>query len=172
MGDAGYIYVKNWKTFQHPDVVRGGGVRMPWIRDYVDQLDNDAYLALPLAYRAGLQDIRRLVAATGNGRCSARADYLQKRCSWPAGWSQKILKRLSDEGFIEVRASKMRATRVSRGEERRYSIKKKNARKAKPVADMNGNHPETDRPLTPAERKREAQDALARIHTLPTQDIA
>src|SRR6185312_6426938 len=52
---------------------------------------------------------RRLVAEVGQGRCSARADYLQKRCSWPAGWSQKILKRLNDEGFIEVRASKARA---------------------------------------------------------------
>jgi hypothetical protein len=103
----GYIYIPNWEKFQHPDVVRSS--RMPWIRDYVAQLeddDDDGYLQLPLAYRAGLQDIRRLVAANGQGRCSARAEHLQRRCRWPAGWAQKIVDRLSHDGFIEVRACK------------------------------------------------------------------
>ena len=109
----GYIYVKGWKKFQHPDVVRGGG-RLPWIRDYTDQLNNDAYLSLSLNARGALQDIRRLAGECGNGRVSASPAYLERRLNMPRGYGRRVIDRLSQAGFIEVRASKAQAPRKQR----------------------------------------------------------
>ena len=106
---SGYIYIKNWKKFQHPDVVRGGN-RLPWIRDYTDQLDHEEYHTLSLNARGALQDLRRLCATYGNGRVSAQPAYLERRLNWPSRYAARALERLSEAGFIEIRASKARAT--------------------------------------------------------------
>ncbi len=174
----GYIYIRNWAKYQHPDAKRRAAPGMAWIKDYVDQLDNDAYFELPLAYRAGLQDIRRLVAAVGQGRCSARADYLQKRCSWPAGWSQKILERLIQEGFIEVRASRAQAARKPRsrsieGSKEPQIKKKTRARSATPKTVLNGDQPHLpeEPPLTRAERQAQAKAVLAKLAAQQVKEL-
>lgn len=174
MNDAGYIYIKGWSKFQHPDVARGGGARLPWIRDYVDQLDNEAYLGLTMNQRAALQDVRRLCAVYGNGRVSVRGSYLERRLDWPPRYGARAIEALVQAGFIEVRASKLQARRKqaasTRGEERRVSIKKKKARKPKAAANQNGKHPE-EKPLSREERQRESGDALARIDAMQVKEL-
>lgn len=104
----GYLYLPRWDEFQHRDAVRTGPP-MRWLKQHVEQLDNDAYLDLPPTARALLHDVRMLVARAGQGRCTARAQSLQSLCMWPAGHVQKTLIALVDAGFIVVRAGKLPA---------------------------------------------------------------
>lgn len=167
MNDAGYIYVKGWNKFQHPDAIRSAGPGAAWIKNYVGLLDNDAYQDLAPSFKGVLHMIWILTARNGQGRCSARADHLQRACNLPAGLAQKSLKALIQAGFIEVRASKAQAARKPK--KRREDIQKKRMVK-KPSqtvsADTNGDHSE-DPPLSREERQREAQEALARFDVLP-----
>jgi hypothetical protein len=97
----GYIYIPNWDTFQHYK-----DRRPAWIKNYLDLLDNDAYLELSVFDRGVLHAIWMLVARVGQGRCSASAAYLQRQCRTPAGHMQRSLERLNQAGFIEVRDSR------------------------------------------------------------------
>ena len=124
---SGFIYVKNWKKFQHPDVVRGG-TRLPWIRDYCEQVDHEEYINLSLNARGALQDLRRLSAMYGNGRVSAQPAYLERRLNWPRRYAPRALERLSEAGFIEIRASKAQAPRKQPAGREREEKEKKNAR--------------------------------------------
>lgn len=110
IGD-GYIYVKRWEDFQHPDAKRRAGPGMAWIKNYTGLLDNDAYLDLPPTARALLHAIWILTARMGQGRCTASAQHLQRMTNFPAGHVQKNLDLLNHAGFITIRASKMRANR-------------------------------------------------------------
>ena len=104
MSGQGYIYIPNWDGphgFQHY-----GKRRPSWIKNYLDLLDNDAYLDLSLADRGVLHAIWMLVARVGQGRCIYSASYLQKQCNAPAGHMRLSLERLNHAGFIEVRASR------------------------------------------------------------------
>jgi len=109
---AGYIYVKRWDDFQHPDVKRRASPGAAWIKLYVDLLDNPSYLELPPTARALLHAIHMLTARMGQGRCTASAQHIQRMSSFPAGHVHRNLERLVQAGFIEVRASRAQAIRL------------------------------------------------------------
>lgn len=104
----GYIYLPRWSDFQHRDAVRTGPP-MRWLKQHVDQLDNDAYRELSPSARALLHDLRMVVARTGHGRCTARAHALHGMIGWPAGHVQRNLIPLVHAGFVVVRAGKLPA---------------------------------------------------------------
>ncbi len=93
-----WIVIPGWDKFQHYHD------RSPkWIKDYIEQLDRDEYLALTFAERGILQDIRKLysrrsLTLPGNTRELSRV--LGQRLSG------KQLQRLVDAGYIEIVASK------------------------------------------------------------------
>lgn len=162
--DSGYIYVKGWEKFQHPDALRRAGPGVAWIKIYIDLLDNDAYRDLPLGARTVLHGIWMLTARCGQGRCNARASYLQQQLNLPPGVAQRSLKRLSDAGFIAVRARKAQAGRkqtasLEREEKRRsptdFLEERENARASARAAHRNGK----GRGLSAAELGRLAEEA-------------
>ena len=145
--NPGYIYVKNWKKYQHPDARRRAAPGMAWIKLYNALLDNDEYQELPPATRSVLHGIHMLVARTGQGRCIARATYLQKQLNLPAGLAQRSLDRLIQAGFIEVRASKAQAPRLQaaspekEGSKEPQNKKRTRARSATRTTSSNGDEP-------------------------------
>ena len=100
----GYIYVKNWKKFQHPDAVRSR--HMPWLKLHTDLLGNDKWLALDATDRIMLQTIWMLTARYGHGRVIADLRWLQGQAKLPLSNRYQGLERLSEAGFIDIRASK------------------------------------------------------------------
>ena len=97
MSDCGYIYVRNWDRFQHYK-----NRRPAWIKLYLDLFNDDEYLSLTPSDRCLLQACWMVAAESGNGRARADQSTLRVRSKSPKG----SLKRLSDAGFITIRASK------------------------------------------------------------------
>jgi hypothetical protein len=104
----GYIYVKNWDRFQHPDAVRSS--HMPWLKLHTDLLGNDAWLSLSMADRVLLQGLWMLAARYGNGRCNADQAWICGQLKVRKG----SLSRLSEAGFIEVLASRAASNHASK----------------------------------------------------------
>lgn len=102
---CGYIYVKNWETFQHY-----GDRRPIWIKNYVALLDDDEYLALDASSRALLHGLWMLVARTSNGRLVAS----RSRIATLLGLRRCNLEPLIHAGFIEICASKAASNRASK----------------------------------------------------------
>lgn len=177
--NPGYIYVKNWQVYQHPDAKRRAAPGMAWIKLYNRLLDDDRYLDLSPTYRAALHGIHMLVARTGQGRCSARADYLQRQLRLPAGFAQKSIDALVEAGWIEVRASKARvpgpqtASAEIEGSKEPQNKKRTRARSATRTTSSNGDqpHPPEAPPLTREQRRAEARRALELIHTQTVKEM-
>ena len=93
-----YIHIRNWDRYQHPDVTRGKATRAPWIRDHLEQRDNDEWLALSLAERGLLTTLRLAYAARKCEGIPAVGGPLTKVVG--ASVRPKHVKRLSDAGFI------------------------------------------------------------------------
>jgi hypothetical protein len=94
---AGYIYVNDWDRFQHYK-----DRRPPWIKNYVDLLDDEDYHDLGAPERALLHGLWMLAAVRGNGRVTADPGYLR---------SQLVLRKLPlsalvDAGWITIRPDK------------------------------------------------------------------
>ncbi len=98
---AGYIYVKDWKRFQHY-----GDRRPPWIKLYLTLLGDDEWLELAPSDRCLLMTVWLLAGSHGNGRVRADQGWLRAQAKTPKG----NLKALIQGGFIEVRASKGAST--------------------------------------------------------------
>lgn len=112
MSSEGYIYVSNWEKFQHPDAIRSG--HMPWMKLYTDMLGNDDWLDLRPADRVLHLGLLLLACRYGNGRIRADSKWLcaQLKIDWSGRY--RGLERLSQAGFIEVRASKAASNRASK----------------------------------------------------------
>ena len=108
---TGYIYVKNWTRFQHPDALRSG--HMPWLKLHTDLLGNDAWLDLSAEDRCLLQTIWMLTARYGYGRVSADQRWLMSQAKLPYGPRSRNLERLNHAGFITIRASKAASKKAS-----------------------------------------------------------
>jgi hypothetical protein len=117
VSEHGYIYVKNWDRFQHYK-----NRRPAWIKLYLDLFNDDEYLDLTPSDRCLLQACWMGAAEYGNGRCRADLSTLRARSKSHKG----SLKRLSDAGFIEIRASKalaeVLATEVEVEEEQEVEV--------------------------------------------------
>jgi hypothetical protein len=99
-----YIYVVDWRRFQH---YRD---RQPlWLKDYVEQLDDEEYLTLSLARRGLLKDVRSLYARSRE-HLAADVRALSRRLGARVTW--RDLEALSHAGFIEVLASDELAERL------------------------------------------------------------
>lgn len=97
MSPSGYIYVNDWDRFQHYK-----DRRPPWIKNYVDLLDDEDYHDLGAPERALLHGLWMLAAVRGNGRVTADPGYLR---------SQLVLRKLPlnvlvDAGWITIRPDK------------------------------------------------------------------
>lgn len=114
---SGYIYVKNWDTFQHY-----GDRRPIWIKNYVALLDNDEYLGLDASSRALLHGLWLLVARTSNGRLSVS----RSRIATLLGLRRCNLEPLIQAGFIEIRASKAASNHASKAASPEEKRKEKN----------------------------------------------
>jgi hypothetical protein len=102
VSQTGYIYITNWDDFQHYK-----DRRPVWIKNYVDLLENDAYLDLSARDRALLEGVWKLTGVCGNGRVSAVPRSLKARLRL----RYVNLDPLSQAGFLAVRASKALAIR-------------------------------------------------------------
>lgn len=92
-----YIHVVGWDKFQH-----GSTRDNPWIKDYRDQLHKDEWRDLSFHLRGVLQSIRLAYAASHRqlrGSTATLTRHLGMRVT------TRDLERLSDAGFIELRAS-------------------------------------------------------------------
>lgn len=164
MSDAGYIYIKNWAKFQHYH-----DRPMVWFKTHTDLLDNDAFRRLPHGDRSVLFCVWILSARAGNGRVSADLGQLSAQ----VGRRVRQLDSLIQAGFITIRASKAaKPCYHSASQEKNRGSKEPKKRsalaKASPLTPKNGDHPsDSERPLTREERQREAQEALARIASMP-----
>lgn len=99
MSDHGYISVRNWRRFQHYDPAKRG---QPWIKDYLDQLDDDGYRDLSYAQRGLLQDIRRAYA---RARCALSADTVRLSRRLGKQVTRPQLEALNRAGFLDFVAS-------------------------------------------------------------------
>ncbi len=99
---AGYIYVKDWKRFQH----YGDKRRPPWIKLYVALLGDEEWLGLAPSDRCLLMTIWLLAGSHGNGRVRNDQGWLRAQAKTPKG----NIEALIQGGFIEVRASKGAST--------------------------------------------------------------
>ncbi len=99
MKDQGYIWIHRWGDFQSYQKKRGKPWAPPWIRFYLRQLDDDAYLDLTAAERGLLHDLRAEFART---RSNLRAD--RERLSQRLGYTvyARQLERLNQAGFITI----------------------------------------------------------------------
>ena len=124
----GYIYVKGWEEFQHPDAIRSD--HMPWLKLHTKLMGNDDWLELSCPDRVLLQGIWMATARYGQGRVKADSRWLQGQFKVRKG----SLERLVQAGFITILASKAARKSAStaastEGEERSYDLsKKENAR--------------------------------------------
>jgi hypothetical protein len=105
LGTRGYLWVPNWRKFQHYR-----NRRPPWIKTYVELLDDDAWLALTATERTLLLGAWMLVARAGQGRYSARTGPLQSSIALARRHVQSSLVSLNHAGFLYVIASKLPAT--------------------------------------------------------------
>jgi hypothetical protein len=112
VSDHGYIYIKGWEDFQHPDAVRSK--HMPWLKLYTDLLGNDDWLELRPVDRVLLMGVWMLTSRYGNGRVNADTKWLcaQLKIDWSGRY--RGLERLSDAGFIQVLASKAASRHASK----------------------------------------------------------
>lgn len=99
---AGYVYVKDWKRFQH----YGDKRRPPWIKLYLALLGDEEWLELSPSDTKLLTVIWLLAGSHGNGRVRADQGWLRAQAKTPKG----NLEALIQAGFIEVRASKAAST--------------------------------------------------------------
>jgi len=176
---GGYIHVKGWEEFQHPDVKRRASPGAAWIKLYVDLLDNPEYIDLSPHDRAVLHGLHMLTARTGQGRVSARPTHVQHALNIRACHVHRTLQRLSDAGFIEVRASRAQAVRkhyaspeVEGSKEPQKEKKNAHARdSAEGVAAsaQNGhqNSSDDEQPLTKEEAQRLLAEVQAKIGIKP-----
>jgi len=114
--NGGYISIPGWRTFQHYNPEKRG---QPWIKDYLEQLDDDDYRALSFAQRGLLQDLRRAYARS-RSRLNADTVGLSRRLG--AQVTRRQLDALVQAGFIRIVASEALAdgyhvaSRVARAE--------------------------------------------------------
>jgi hypothetical protein len=101
-----YVYVVDWRRFQHYR-----DRTPPWIKDYVEQLDDAEYLQLTGARRGLLQDLRR-VFASARGRVRGDTRTLSRRLNLHV--TSADLEALVHAGFIELLASDALAERLQR----------------------------------------------------------
>jgi len=106
---AGYIYIKDWKRFQH----YGDKRRPPWIKLYLTLLGDEEWLDLSPSDTKLLTVIWMLAASHGNGRVRADQGWLRAQAKTPKG----NLLALIHAGFIEVHASKAASTEAEAEEE-------------------------------------------------------
>lgn len=140
---SGWIYIPNWDDLQHYS-----DRRPSWIKLYLDLLDNDDFNELTFAQRGVLIQVWILSARVGNGRLAASTStlrrYLQPTSKADSAHLPRTLERLSDAGFIEIRASKALATRYQRASPdlREEKEKRKSARES---GSPNGAAPHAER---------------------------
>jgi hypothetical protein len=96
MSNHGYIYVKNWRKYQH------GNAGLPWHKVYGALLHDDAYCELTLADRGTLHGLWMLASLTGDGRVSASRTYLARHLNV----RRVSLEPLIQAGWIEIRLDK------------------------------------------------------------------
>ncbi len=107
MSEPRYIHIHNWDRFQHPDATRNRRAAMPWVKDYVAQLDDDDYLSLTFSQRGVLQGLRLMYAARrGRGISEAQAKRVLCTSAAEARWWLQHLASLNHAGFIDFSASK------------------------------------------------------------------
>ncbi len=139
MSDCGYIYVRNWRKYQH------GTAGLPWHKVYGALLHDDAYCELTLAQRGLLHGIWMLTSLTGNGRVS----YSQRTLSRQLGCNRVLLEPLIQAGWIEISLDK--ADRKSRTEEE--VDRERDIEHPLPPQGGNGFHPELPTRLTREQRE-------------------
>ena len=88
--------VKNWGTFQHYK-----RRRPPWIKLHRTILDDYLFSRLPDASRALAPMLWMLASESGDGSVSGDAEELAFRVRQPVAWTEKALKPLVDNGFLE-----------------------------------------------------------------------
>lgn len=169
MNHPGYIYCVGWKKFQHYH-----DRPMVWFKMHVDLLDNDAYRRLNHTDRSVLNSVWLLSARAGNGRVSADLNMISSQ----TGVRVRQLDTLIQAGFLTIRASKASKPCYHGASQEKKRIDRKEKRKgalatASPPTPKNGSqpHPPEDAPLTREQRQREAQDALARIASMPIKEM-
>jgi hypothetical protein len=94
-----WIIIPGWAKFQHYPSNRG----IAWVKDYLDQLDRDEYMALTFAQRGLLKDLRKLYARR-RGVLSGDTASLSRALSERVLSTQ--LEALNHAGYIEFSASK------------------------------------------------------------------
>lgn len=158
--NSGYIYVPNWDELQHYS-----DRRPSWIKLYIDLLDNDDFLDLTFAQRAVLMQIWILCARVGNGRLQAGSRtllrHLQPTNKGDASHLPRTLERLSEAGFIEVRASKSLAIRYQRASPDLREEKEK--KKERAMASAVNGAPRAEEDEEPPMTKEEMRAAIAAI---------
>lgn len=140
MSDDGYIYVKNWDRFQHYR-----NRRPPWIKLYVELLNDDEYLSLSPSDRCLLQACWMAAAEYGNGRARADQSTLRARAKVPKG----NLESLVQAGFVEVRASKPLAPereKEKEAEKEPLDLSRNRSSRAQSTASTNGTQPAPELP--------------------------
>ncbi len=148
-----YVYIRNWDKYQYRS-----DRRLPWIKLYVDLLDDDDYLRLSLADRGLLQDLWKLASLSGDGRVSADRVSLSRRLNV----RRVSLERLIQGGFIEIRAHKRRRDGALEEKESREDKKEKPDLSRNRSSRAQGTV-EEDQPKNGAIPKPELPAALARI---------
>ncbi len=100
---GGWISIPGWRRFQHYDPSRR---QPPWIKTYLELLDNEDYLSLSETQRSALHGIWMAYA---RGRSKLRADTrtLSQRLNLRV--TKRTLQALSDAGFIQIVASNVLA---------------------------------------------------------------
>lgn len=93
---SGYLRIRNWERFQHYK-----NRRPPWIKFYVEILDDDAVISLPLATQL-LLDRLLLVAALTDNRISVDTGLIARRTHIPRRQVTVGLAQLLAIGFLEA----------------------------------------------------------------------
>jgi hypothetical protein len=99
-----YLIVRNWKKFQHYK-----DRTPPWIKNYLELLDDENYTSLPPRCRATLHGLW-IAYAAARERLPDDTRTLSRRLSQQV--FRTDLERLSDAGFIQLGASKPLASRA------------------------------------------------------------
>lgn len=109
IGSCGYVWIPNWDR-HYVHYKNRARHNMAWIKNLTRLLHDDAYLDLNATDRALLHGLWMLVGQTGQGRCSARTDSLQRALVLARGQVRPALVRLNHAGFVRIIASKLPLT--------------------------------------------------------------